>query len=77
MALLISVAPVGEDWAIQSDALPEDLVFRSGGRAETAARDLARRRAADGQAAEVRIFVRGGALAGVLTYPAMAGGPAA
>jgi hypothetical protein len=75
MALLISVAPVGDEWAIRSDALDEDLFFQSGGRAESAARDLASRRAAEGQAAEVRIFIRGGALAGVLSFPALAPAP--
>ncbi len=74
MALVISVAPVGDDWALRSEDLAEDMVFHSGGRAETAARDLARRRAAEGHAAQVRIFIRGGALAGVLNFPAV-GGP--
>ena len=70
MALLISVAPAGEGWALKSDELGENRVFESGGWAETAARDLASRTAEAGRAAEVRIYIRGGALAGVLRYPA-------
>lgn len=70
MALVISVAPAGEGWALKSDELGEERLFQSGGWAETAARDLASRAARDGRAAEVRIYIRGGALAGVLNYPA-------
>jgi len=69
MALLFSVAPAGERWAIRSDDLDEDLVFDSGGRAESAARALAHRQAEEGRAAEVRIYLRDGALAGVVSYP--------
>lgn len=73
MALLISVSPAGEGWAIHSDALAADLVFPSGGQAENAARALAHRKAEEGRAAEVRIYLRGGALAGVLSYPSPLG----
>ena len=69
MALLISVAPAGEGWAIHSDDIAEDLFFQSGGRAEAAARALADRNAEQGRAAEVQIFLRDGALAGVVSYP--------
>jgi hypothetical protein len=69
MALLISVAPAGEGWTIHSDDFAEDLFFQSGGRAEAAARALADRNAEQGRAAEVQIFLRDGALAGVVSYP--------
>lgn len=69
MALLISVAPAGDGWAIHSDHLAEDLIFPTGGRAETAARALARRKADEGLDAEVHIYLRGGALAGVVSVP--------
>jgi len=66
MALMISVTPAGEGWAIHSDQLAEDLIFPTGGKAEAAARALARRKADEGLDAEVHIFLRGGALAGVV-----------
>jgi hypothetical protein len=72
MALLISVAPSGDGWAIHSDDLPEELIFQTGGRAEIAARALAHREAEEGRAAEVRIYLRDGALGGVLSYPSRA-----
>jgi len=64
MSVLISVTPEGEGWSVRSDALEGDLAFAQGGRAETAARNLAARHAAEGRPAEVRIFLRDGALAG-------------
>jgi hypothetical protein len=64
MALLISVAPAGEGWAVSSEALENDLTFDGGARAEAAARALADRYAEDGLLAEVQIYLRGGALAG-------------
>lgn len=70
MALLISVTPAAEGWAVQSDAVAQEALFASGGQAERAARTLARRKASEGRAAEVRIYLRDGALAGVVAYPA-------
>lgn len=70
MALLISVAPAGEGWAVSSDVLENDLTFERGGRAEAAARALAGRWAEKGANAEVRIFLRDGALAGRILHPA-------
>ena len=64
MSVLISVTPAGAGWAVSSDALDSDLAFEQGGRAETAARALATRVAQAGRPAEVRIFLRDGALAG-------------
>jgi hypothetical protein len=64
MALLISVAPVGEGWAVSSEALENDLTFDGGARAEAAARALAKRYAEDGMLAEVQIYLRDGVLAG-------------
>lgn len=72
MALQISVAPLGEGWAVRSDALADQLVFRQGARAEAAARTLAARAAQHGRPAEVAIFLRDGALAGRLAFPAEA-----
>lgn len=70
MALLISVTPAGEGWAVHSDALASDLTFDRGGRAEAAARALAGRWAQEGHSAEVRIFLKDGALAGRILHPA-------
>ncbi|ATQ43726.1 hypothetical protein [Caulobacter mirabilis] len=70
MALLISVAPTGDGWAVSSDVLENDLTFERGGRAEAAARSLAGRWAEKGANAEVRIFLKDGALAGRILHPA-------
>ena len=69
MALLISVAPVGDGWAVSSDALDADLTFDGGARAEAAARALADRCAENGLLTEVQIFLRDGALAGRFVHP--------
>ena len=70
MALIISVAPAGEGWAVRSDLLDTDLTFEQGGRAEAAARALADRYAQSGRSAEVRIFLRDRTLAGRFAHPA-------
>jgi hypothetical protein len=72
MALLISVAPAGDGWAVRSEALDTELTFDRGARAEAAARALADRYADAGRHAEVRIFLRDGALAGRFLHPARA-----
>jgi hypothetical protein len=64
MALLISVSPAGDGWAVKSDILENDLTFERGARAEAAARALADQYADAGRLAEVQIFLRDGALAG-------------
>jgi hypothetical protein len=76
MALLISVSPAGEGWAVRSDALEAELTFRGGARAEAAARALAEEFADAGRTAEVRIFLRDGALAGSFTHEAQGAGAA-
>jgi hypothetical protein len=73
MALLISVAPAGDGWAVRSEALERDLTFDRGARAEAAARALADRYAKSGRHAEVEIFLRDGALAGRFIHPARPG----
>jgi hypothetical protein len=70
MALVISVAPAGEGWAVHSDVLDTDLTFERGARAEAAARALANRYADAGRNAEVQIYLRDGALAGRFMHPA-------
>ena len=70
MALQISVAPSAQGWTVQSDVLASDMTFDHGAGAEAAARTLADDWARTGRPAEVRIFLRDGALAGKLVYPA-------
>jgi hypothetical protein len=69
MALTISVVPVGEGWAVRSAEFDNEMLFQAGGRAEAAARALARRYAARGLTAEVAIFLRDGTLAGRVLHP--------
>lgn len=64
MALKISVVPVGNGWAIRSSSFENEMLFVAGAKAEAAARNLARRYAARGNAAEVAIFLRDGSVAG-------------
>jgi hypothetical protein len=72
MALKISVLPAGDGWAVRSPVFDNDMLFQAGARAESTARDLARRFAADGLSAEVLIYLRDGALAGRFHHLAQA-----
>ncbi len=71
MALKISVIPIGDGWAVRSSNVENEMLFSAGAKAEAAARDLARRYAESGAAAEVSIFLRDGALAGRFLHPAV------
>jgi hypothetical protein len=62
--------PAGDGWAVRSNALDNDLTFEAGAHAEAAARALADDYAEAGRHAEVRIFLRGGALAGRFIHTA-------
>ncbi len=68
MARQIHVTPAGVGWAVRFDGF-EDLLFKTGARAEAAARALAGRLAAAGRAAELHIFLRDGSLAARVLYP--------
>jgi hypothetical protein len=70
MSRIISVTPVGDGWSVASDAFDSEMMFLSGAKAEAAARRLARTMAQSGESAEIRIFLRGGALAGRFAVPA-------
>jgi hypothetical protein len=70
MTRVISVKPFGEGWTVQSDAFDSEMMFLSGAKAEAAARRLAKTLSYSGQSAEIRIFLRDGALAGQLSVPA-------
>jgi hypothetical protein len=70
MTRTIAVSPAAFGWTLQIDA-PEGalqgvLVFASGALAESAARRLAHRLAAAGEACDVLIYLRDGSLAGTL-----------
>jgi hypothetical protein len=63
---LICLKPLGEGWSVQLDEGAQDMVFRSGLEAEAAAKRVGQQLASAGHPAEIRIFVRGGDLAGRL-----------
>ncbi len=75
MALSICVAPVGDDWLVRASGVADDSVYTGGGKAETAARDLAVRVAREGRSAELKIYLRDGSLAGTFHYPSQAREP--
>ena len=60
----IQVTPAEGGWTVSHGGALEPLVFRSGARAEDAARRLAEAMAEVGQAAEIKIILRDGSLAG-------------
>lgn len=70
MALLIDVTHAGDGWTVHAETLETDLIFDRGSQAEAAARALAGRYANAGHGAEVRIFLKDGALAGRFVHPA-------
>jgi hypothetical protein len=70
MSRVISVSPVGDGWAVRTDAFESEMLFLSGAKAEAAARRLAGAWARSGESAEIRIFLRDGALAGRFDIPA-------
>lgn len=69
MVHVITVAPAESGWTVNAEAF-EPMVFLSGAKAEAAARRLADKIAAGGDAAEIRIFLRDGALAARFARPA-------
>jgi hypothetical protein len=61
---LITVAPLADGWRVFTDALANDMVFKSGRAAELSARRLAARLSCAGLPAEVRIHLRDNSLGG-------------
>ena len=51
-------------WSVRSDGFANDMLFLSGAKAESAARTLAEKIAALGEAAHVEVRLRDGTLAG-------------
>jgi len=70
MTHLIVVVPSEDGWIVRSSSLGADIGFRSGAQAEAMGRQVAQRFAMDGDAAELRIFLRDGSLAGRSAYGA-------
>jgi hypothetical protein len=64
MRKLIRVVSNGDQWLVQVDPRLTPLAFSSGGHAERYARRLGERLAANGDAAEIQIYLRDGELAG-------------
>jgi len=61
---LIIVKPTPTGWCVSCDGMAQGQSFQSGATAEAAARQLGAAIARGGQAAEIRIFLRDGSLAG-------------
>ena len=72
MSHLVTVSPVNDLWVVRSPGLPQEMPFRSGGQAESAARRLAAAAAQAGVPAALEIYLRDGSLAGRVEYPARA-----
>ena len=66
---VIYVEPMAQGWAVRQDLADNPQVFSSGAKAEDAALRLAKRLAKAGQASEVRVYLRGGALGGRFECP--------
>lgn len=66
---VVSVVPAESGWAVRSNAISNEMLFRHGSRAERAARRLAHALAARGEFVELRIYLRDGSLAGRFVCP--------
>jgi hypothetical protein len=64
MIEVIYVEPLAEGWAVRHDSVENPQVFASGAKAEAAARSLGARLSSAGTAAEIRVVLRDGTLAG-------------
>lgn len=64
MVHVISVNAAEGGWSVRSSTADNEMMFLSGAKAEFAARRLGEKLAAEGQAAEICIFLRDGTLAG-------------
>jgi hypothetical protein len=69
MSQAIRVAPSDDGWTVSSDAVDNQMYFRSGASAEAAARALGARIAGSGEPVEIEIFLRDGTLGGRFAYP--------
>jgi hypothetical protein len=63
MVHVISVQAAVGGWSVRSSAADNEMMFLSGAKAEASARKLGAKLAAEGHTAEIRIFLRDGAMA--------------
>ena len=68
MPEVINVRPLAVGWLVRGRGFQNDLTFKSGAAAETAARRLAEQYAKAGRTTTVRIYLRDGSLAGGFLY---------
>ena len=69
MKRVIVVEPFAEGWAVRQPSVGNSQIFASGAKAEDAARLLGARLAWAGEAAEIQVYLRDGALAGRFLCP--------
>lgn len=60
----IGVRPFADGWAVSDESFGNPQIFRSGSRAEDAAKNLGARLAEAGYPSEITIFLRDGAIGG-------------
>ena len=65
----LTVRPLPFGWALSLPGAAEDIVYRTGGAAETAARCLAERLAAHGEAVKLVVRLKDGSLGGRYLFP--------
>ena len=64
MVRKICVAPALMGWSVRSDGFANDMLFLSGAKAESTARNLAEKIAFHGEHAQVEVRLRDGSIAG-------------
>ena len=67
----IEIVPAECGWMVRSDAVENDLFFKSGASAESAAIRLAQGLADAGEHSDVQIYLRDGSLARRFTVPSI------
>lgn len=67
----IEIVPAECGWRVRSDAIENDLFFRSGASAESAAIRLAQGLADTGEHASIEIYIRDGSLARRFMVPSL------
>lgn len=69
----VSVTPADLGWAVRSDGIDNEMIFRSGARAEAAGRRVAQALAAAGFPVKLHVHARDGSLAGRFVCPPLSG----
>ncbi|HEY5288814.1 MAG TPA: hypothetical protein VIJ59_02145 [Caulobacteraceae bacterium] len=72
MVRVIVVEPFAHGWAVRQSSVDNSQVFVSGAKAEDAAKRLGARLADAGQATEIQVYLRDGALGGRFVCPTAA-----